>query len=157
MINLICAGRGSPKITKKHPHLSFFNFETSTCRVPLVTFQECRGIQLTALHDSGDATTRYTGAREATAFAKAIAPYNIVAIVHGHTHACVFYNWNVTVSIIIRMCTPAYPLINVKIIICTNEFTAGKARQRWCNAMVLQNALSRVVRYLCLLCYTDTS
>ena len=32
-------------------------------------------------------------AREARAFADAIAAHNIVAIVHGHTHACVFYQW----------------------------------------------------------------
>lgn len=46
-------------------------------------------------------------AREATAFAKAIAPYNIVAIVHGHTHACVFYNWNVT-----AITGKVYPVFN---------------------------------------------
>jgi hypothetical protein len=34
--------------------------------------------------------------REALAFGKAIAAHNIVAIVHGHTHACVFYEWDLS-------------------------------------------------------------
>jgi len=35
-------------------------------------------------------------AAEAAAFARAIAGHNIVALVHGHTHACVFYQWDLT-------------------------------------------------------------
>ena len=31
--------------------------------------------------------------REALVFAQAIAAHNVVGIVHGHTHACVFYQW----------------------------------------------------------------
>ena len=31
--------------------------------------------------------------REAANFATAIKDHNIVGIVHGHTHACVFYRW----------------------------------------------------------------
>ena len=46
-------------------------------------------------------------AREATAFAKAIAPYNVVAIVHGHTHACVFYKWDLT-----TVTGKVYPVFN---------------------------------------------
>lgn len=34
--------------------------------------------------------------REARAFAEAIKEYNVVAIVHGHTHACVFYQWDLS-------------------------------------------------------------
>ena len=34
--------------------------------------------------------------REALAFGEAIASHNVVAIVHGHTHACVFYQWDLS-------------------------------------------------------------
>ena len=34
--------------------------------------------------------------REALAFGRAIASHNIVGIVHGHTHACVFYEWDLS-------------------------------------------------------------
>jgi hypothetical protein len=45
--------------------------------------------------------------REAAAFAKAIAPYNIVALVHGHTHACVFYQWDLS-----NVTGKVYPVFN---------------------------------------------
>ena len=35
-------------------------------------------------------------AREALAFARAIAGHNVVALIHGHTHACSFYQWDLS-------------------------------------------------------------
>jgi cytolysin (calcineurin-like family phosphatase) len=43
-----------------------------------------------------DPTIARWSSREATAFARAIAGWNVVAIVHGHTHACVFYQWDLS-------------------------------------------------------------
>ena len=35
-------------------------------------------------------------AREAAAFAHALRGHNVVALIHGHTHACAFYQWDLT-------------------------------------------------------------
>ena len=35
-------------------------------------------------------------AREAHAFAQAIRGHNVVALIHGHTHTCSFYSWDLT-------------------------------------------------------------
>jgi hypothetical protein len=45
---------------------------------------------------SGYSPDFWWSTREAMQFAHAIAGWNVVAIVHGHTHACVFYQWDLS-------------------------------------------------------------
>lgn len=45
---------------------------------------------------SGYSPDFWWSSREALAFGKAIAGYNIAGIIHGHTHACVFYKWDLS-------------------------------------------------------------
>ena len=92
----ICWGWHSPEHSLEFLEADLAKQDTST---PIVLFMHygMSGFgQPGSVPWAGYSPDFWWSTREARAFGEAIKAHNIVAIVHGHTHACVFYQWDLT-------------------------------------------------------------